>query len=49
MRWRYHARHFGRSFDYENFFVTGGGMQSIQTIIQMIAGEGDEIVIATPA
>jgi aspartate/methionine/tyrosine aminotransferase len=46
---RYHSRHYGRSFDHENFFVTGGGMQSIQTIIQMIAGEGDEIVIPTPA
>jgi aspartate/methionine/tyrosine aminotransferase len=46
---RYHSRHYGRKFDYENFFVTGGGMQAIQTIIQMIAGEGDEIVIPTPA
>ncbi|MGE0008693.1 MAG: pyridoxal phosphate-dependent aminotransferase [Parvibaculaceae bacterium] len=46
---RYHARHYGRGFDPENFFVTGGGMQAIQTIIQMIAGEGDEIVLPTPA
>jgi aspartate/methionine/tyrosine aminotransferase len=46
---RYHARHFGRPFDPQNFFVTGGGMQAIQTVIQMIAGEGDEIVIPTPA
>jgi aspartate/methionine/tyrosine aminotransferase len=46
---RYHARHYGRSFDPENFFVTGGGMQALQTIIQMIAGEGDEIVLPTPA
>ncbi|MGL4592489.1 MAG: pyridoxal phosphate-dependent aminotransferase [Aestuariivirga sp.] len=46
---RYHARHFGRAFDAENFFVTSGGMQAIQTIIQMIAGEGDEIIIPTPA
>ncbi len=37
---RYHARHYGRCFRPENFFVTGGGMQAIQTIIQMIAGEG---------
>jgi aspartate/methionine/tyrosine aminotransferase len=46
---RYHTRHYGRSFDPESFFVTGGGMQALQTIIQMIAGEGDEIVLPTPA
>ena len=46
---RYHERRFGRGFSHENFFVTSGGMQSIQTIVQMIAGEGDEIVIPTPA
>ncbi len=46
---RYHTRHYGRAFSAENFFVTGGGMQAIQTIIQMIAGEGDEIIIPTPA
>ena len=45
----YHTRHYGRAFNPENFFVTGGGMQAIQTAIQMIAGEGDEIIIATPA
>ena len=46
---RYHARSFGRSFSHENFFVTSGGMAAIQTIVQMIAGEGDEILIPTPA
>ena len=46
---RYHARTFGRSFDHENFFVTSGGMQSIQTIVQLVAGEDDEIIIPTPA
>jgi aspartate/methionine/tyrosine aminotransferase len=46
---RYHTRHYGREFDAENFLVTGGGMQAIQTAIQMIAGEGDEIIIPTPA
>ena len=45
---RYHERTFGRGFSPENFFVTSGGMQAIQTIVQMIAGEGDEIVIPTP-
>jgi len=46
---RYHTRHYGRKFEPENFFVTGGGMQAIQTIIQMIAGAGDEIILPTPA
>jgi aspartate/methionine/tyrosine aminotransferase len=46
---RYHTRHFGRPFASESFFVTSGGMQAIQTIVQMIAGEGDEIVLPTPA
>ena len=46
---RYHTRHFGRFFEAENFFVTGGGMQAIQTVIQMLAGEDDEFVIPTPA
>lgn len=46
---RYHTRHFGKPFDPENFLVTGGGMQAIQTAIQMVAGEGDEIIIPTPA
>ncbi|MCB1378093.1 MAG: pyridoxal phosphate-dependent aminotransferase [Alphaproteobacteria bacterium] len=46
---RYHEKHFGRRFSHENFFVTSGGMQAIQTIIQAIAGEGDEIIIPTPA
>lgn len=46
---RYHARNFGRAFSAENFFVTSGGMQAIQTIVQMVAGEGDEIIIPTPA
>jgi aspartate/methionine/tyrosine aminotransferase len=45
----YHTRHFGRHFDAENFFVMSGGMQAIQTAIQMIAGEADEIIIPTPA
>jgi aspartate/methionine/tyrosine aminotransferase len=46
---RYHARQFGMGFSAENFFVTSGGMQAIQTIVQLIAGEGDEIVLPTPA
>lgn len=46
---RYHTRHFGKSFEPANFLVTGGGMQAIQTAIQLIAGKGDEIIIPTPA
>ena len=46
---RYHQRNFGRVFSSENFFVTSGGMEAIQTIVQMVAGDGDEIIIPTPA
>ncbi len=46
---RYHQRNFGRAFRPENFFVTSGGMQALQTVMQMIAGEDDEIVLPTPA
>ena len=46
---RYHQRTFGRAFSPENFFVTSGGMEAIQTIVQMVAGEGGEIIIPTPA
>jgi aspartate/methionine/tyrosine aminotransferase len=46
---RYHERSFGRPFSAENFFVTSGGMHAIQTMIALIAGDGDEIVIPTPA
>ncbi|MFO1033630.1 MAG: pyridoxal phosphate-dependent aminotransferase [Hyphomicrobiales bacterium] len=46
---RYHTRHYGREFSSENFFVTGGGMQAIQNAIQMLAADGDEVLIPTPA
>jgi len=45
----YHTRHYGRAFDPDNFLATGGGMQAIQNAIQMIASDGDEIIIPTPA
>ena len=45
----YHTRHYGREFSSENFFVTGGGMQAIQNAIQMVAGDGDDILIPAPA
>lgn len=46
---RYHSRHYGREFSSENFFVTGGGMQAIQNAIQMLAADGDDVLIPTPA
>ncbi len=45
----YHARLYRKPFDAENFFITGSGMQAMQTVVQAIAGEGDEIVVPSPA
>lgn len=45
----YHTRLYGRSFSPEDFFVTGGGMQAIQLAFQMTVGNGDEVVVPTPA
>ena len=46
---RYHSRHFGRPFDAESFYVTGGGMQAIQIAIAAVAGSGDKVIIPSPA
>ncbi len=46
---RYHERLYGRPFDPERFFVTSGGMPAIQIALRMIAGQGDEVVVPTPA
>ena len=46
---RYHERVYGRPFDAERFFVTGGGMQAIQIAVRMVAGAGDEVIVPTPA
>jgi aspartate/methionine/tyrosine aminotransferase len=46
---RYHTRVYGREFAAEEFFVTGSGMQAIQITLAMTAGEGDEVIIPTPA
>jgi aspartate/methionine/tyrosine aminotransferase len=46
---RYHAKHYGVTLHIDNFGITGGGMQAIQNAIQMIAGDGDEVIIPTPA
>ena len=46
---RYHERVYGGRFSTERFYVTGSGMQSLQIAVRMIAGEGDELIIPTPA
>lgn len=46
---RYTERTFGQPVSADRFFVTGSGMQSIQLVIQALAGEGDEIVFIGPA
>lgn len=46
---RYHNRHFSTKYTYENFLVTGSGMQSIQLALQAIAGHGDEVLYLAPA
>jgi aspartate/methionine/tyrosine aminotransferase len=46
---RYHHRHYGVPDQPERFFVTGSGMQALQTALRMVAGTGDEVLIPTPA
>src|SRR5438045_1969621 len=46
---RYHMRLYGREFGPQEFFVTGSGMQAIQIALAMTVGEGDEVIIPTPA
>ncbi len=46
---RYMTRAYGRPFEREQFYVTGGGMQAVQIALRMVAGVGDEIVIPSPA
>ncbi len=46
---RYHERLYGQPFSPERFFVTGSGMQSLQIVVRMIAGPGDELIVPTPA
>ena len=45
----YHERVYEQKFDPERFFVTSGGMAAIQHATRMVAGNGDEVVIPTPA
>src|SRR6476469_948473 len=44
---RYHAALYGRTFEAEEFYVTGSGMQAIQIALAMVVGTGDEVVIPT--
>jgi aspartate/methionine/tyrosine aminotransferase len=46
---RYHTRLYGQPSDPERFFVTIGGMHAAQIAIRMVAGNGDEALIPTPA
>ncbi len=45
----YFARLYGRQFTGDEFFITAGGMQAIQLAVQMTAGDGDEVIILSPA
>jgi aspartate/methionine/tyrosine aminotransferase len=45
---RYHTALYGRAFSPDEFYVTGSGMQAIQIVLAMVAGAGDEVLIATP-
>ena len=45
----YMGAHYGRAFQPEQFFVTGGGMQAVQIATRLIAGAGDEVLVPTPA
>src|SRR5262245_58287569 len=44
-----HTRLYDRDFAAEEFLVTGSGMQAIQITLAMTVGEGDEVIIPTPA
>jgi len=46
---KYHTRLYGRAFDADEFYVTGSGMQAIQTALAMTSGAGTEVIIPTPA
>jgi len=46
---RYMTRAYGRPFEREQFYVTGGGMQAVQITMRMLAGLGDEVIIPSPA
>ncbi len=45
----YHEQVYGKAFDPERFFVTSGGMPAMQIAFRMLAGNGDEVLVPTPA
>ena len=45
----YHEGLYGRPFDPDTFFVTGSGMQAIQLALALTTGEGEEVLVPTPA
>jgi aspartate/methionine/tyrosine aminotransferase len=45
----YHDRFWPGPFPPERFFVTGGGMQAVQTTLQLLLDKGDEVIIPSPA
>ena len=44
----YFTRLYERPFSPEEFFATCGGMQAIQMAVQLIIGDGDEVVVPAP-
>ncbi|WP_243375539.1 pyridoxal phosphate-dependent aminotransferase [Microvirga solisilvae] len=46
---RYHEKVYRKAFDPERFFVTSGGMPAMQIAFRMLCGNGDEVLIPTPA
>lgn len=45
----YHTRFFKGDFSPERFFITGSGMQAMQTAIQSVAGIGENVIVPSPA
>ncbi|PVE24961.1 aspartate aminotransferase [Microvirga sp. KLBC 81] len=46
---RYHEKVYSKAFDPERFFVTSGGMPAMQIAFRMVCGNGDDVLIPTPA
>jgi len=46
---RYMTRAYGRPFEREQFYITGGGMQAVQITMRMLTGVGDEVIVPSPA
>ncbi|MBB4041840.1 aspartate/methionine/tyrosine aminotransferase [Microvirga flocculans] len=46
---RYHEQLYRKAFDPERFFVTSGGMPAMQIAFRLLSGNGDEVLIPTPA